>query len=132
VPILRLHYFPTGMLGLGPTALAANFMAGMAGNMTAFNTVCTHDIYEPYIRPNQTDQHYLQVRRFATVFGVVFSILGADLAARFKNIWAFVENGACGKWDRKARRLGLHRHTRSRGVTESCDTDMKNYNRLVS
>jgi len=119
------------MLGLGPTALAASFMADMPGNVTAFNPMCTH-IYEPYIRPNQTDQPYLQVGRFATVFGVVFSILGADLTARFKNIWAFVENGACGKWDQMARRLGLHRHTRCRGVTESCDIDMKNYNRLVS
>jgi Na+/proline symporter len=69
------------MLGSGFTALPATLMACMAGNVTVFNTVCTHDIQEPYIQPNQTDQHYMQVGRFATVFGVVFSILSAYLAS---------------------------------------------------
>ena len=50
IPELLLHYFPTGMLGLGLTALLASFMSGMAGNVTAFNTVWTYDIYQAYIR----------------------------------------------------------------------------------
>jgi len=70
VPNLLLRYFPTGILGLGLTALLASFMSGMAGNVTAFNTVWTHDIYEPYIRPNAGDAHYLMMGRMATILGL--------------------------------------------------------------
>src|SRR5678816_2312580 len=59
-------------LGLGLTALLASFMSGMAGNVTAFNTVWTFDIYQSYIRPHQSDAHYLWVGRMATVFGVLW------------------------------------------------------------
>jgi SSS family solute:Na+ symporter len=86
VPNLLLHYFPTGILGLGLTALLASFMSGMAGNVTAFNTVWTHDIYEPYIRPNAGDAHYLMMGRMATVFGIALSIVAAYMATRFNNI----------------------------------------------
>src|SRR5712671_1668820 len=86
VPNLLLRYFPTGILGLGLTALRASFMSGMAGNVTAFNTVWTHDIYEPYIRPHASDSHYLMMGRLATVFGIALSIAGAYLATRFHNI----------------------------------------------
>jgi solute:Na+ symporter, SSS family len=86
VPNLLLHYFPTGLLGLGLTALLASFMSGMAGNVTAFNAVWTHDIYEPYIRPNASDTHYLMIGRVSTVFGIAFSIVAAYLATRFNNI----------------------------------------------
>src|SRR5579862_3096383 len=86
VPNLLLRYFPTGLLGLGLTALLASFMSGMAGNVTAFNTVWTHDIYEPYIRPGASDAHYLMMGRVATIFGIVLSIAGAYLATRFNNI----------------------------------------------
>ena len=53
IPQMLLHYFPTGMLGLGLTALLASFMSGMAGNVTAFNTVWTYDIYKAYIHPRR-------------------------------------------------------------------------------
>ncbi len=86
VPNLLLHYFPTGLLGLGLTALLASFMSGMAGNVTAFNAVWTHDIYEPYIRPNASDTHYLMMGRVSTVFGIALSIFAAYLATRFNNI----------------------------------------------
>ena len=86
VPNLLLHYFPTGILGLGLTALLASFMSGMAGNVTAFNTVWTHDIYEPYLRPNASDAHYLMMGRMATVFGIAMSVAAAYLATRFNNI----------------------------------------------
>jgi SSS family solute:Na+ symporter len=86
VPSMLLHYFPAGMLGLGLTALLASFMSGMAGNVTAFNTVWTYDIYQSYIRPGATDQHYLWMGRAATVFGIAFSIGAAYIANRFNNI----------------------------------------------
>ena len=70
----------------GLTALLASFMSGMAGNVTAFNTVWTHDIYEPYLRPNAGDAHYLMMGRMATVFGIAMSVAAAYLATRFNNI----------------------------------------------
>src|SRR6185503_5792059 len=58
-PMLLIRLFPTGMLGLGLTALLASFMSGMAGNVTAFNTVWTYDIYQAHIRKGASDAHYL-------------------------------------------------------------------------
>jgi SSS family solute:Na+ symporter len=86
IPNMLLHYFPTGLLGLGLTALLASFMSGMAGNVTAFNTVWTYDIYQSYIRPNATDEHYLWMGRVATVFGIAISMVAAYAATRFNNI----------------------------------------------
>jgi len=86
VPTLLLRYFPTGMLGLGLTALLASFMSGMAGNVTAFNTVWTYDIYQAYMRPQASDAHYLRVGRMATVFGIAASVVTAYVAAQFNNI----------------------------------------------
>src|SRR5689334_1426335 len=76
-PNMLLHYFPTGILGLGLTALLASFMSGMAGNVTAFNTVWTYDIYQSYIRKHESDEHYLWMGRAATVGGILLSIGGA-------------------------------------------------------
>jgi SSS family solute:Na+ symporter len=86
VPALLLRYFPSGMLGLGLTALLASFMSGMAGNVTAFNTVWTYDIYQAHVRPNATDEHYLRVGRITTVVGIAASVFAAYLAAQFNNI----------------------------------------------
>ena len=86
IPNLLLHYFPTGMLGLGLTALLASFMSGMAGNVTAFNTVWTFDIYQAHIRPHASDRHYLRMGHFATFFGTAISIAAAYLATQFNNI----------------------------------------------
>jgi SSS family solute:Na+ symporter len=86
VPALLLHYFPTGILGLGLTALLASFMSGMAGNVTAFNTVWTYDIYQAYIHKNGTDAHYLWMGRMATVGGVLLSIGAAYAVTSFNNI----------------------------------------------
>src|SRR6476620_10669669 len=85
-PSMLLHYFPNGMLGLGLTALLASFMSGMAGNVTAFNTVWTYDIYQSYIRRGASDAHYLWVGRVATVGGVLLSIGAAYVARSFNNI----------------------------------------------
>jgi SSS family solute:Na+ symporter len=74
------------MLGLGLTALMASFMSGMAGNVTAFNTVFTYDIYQTYIAPKRSDAHYLWVGRVTTVVGILVSIGAAYLTASFNNI----------------------------------------------
>ncbi len=85
------HYYPSGILGLGLTALLASFMSGMAGNVSAFNTVWTYDIYQSYIKPGQDDDHYLKVGKVATIFGVVLSIGAAYLAKQFGNIMDFLQ-----------------------------------------
>jgi len=86
IPAMLARYYPTGLLGIGFTALMASFMSGMAGNVTAFNTVWTYDIYQSYIAPKRSDAHYLWMGRFATVFGIVLSIGAAFLASKFNNI----------------------------------------------
>jgi len=86
VPVMLAHYLPSGLLGLGLTALMASFMSGMAGNVTAFNTVWTYDIYQSYIKPGQSDAHYLRVGHGATVFGILASVAAAYAATRFNNI----------------------------------------------
>ena len=83
---LMAQFYPAGMLGVGLTGLMASFMSGMAGNVTAFNTVFTYDIYQSYIRPNAPDRHYLHVGRFTTVAGVALSIGTAYLAQHYNNI----------------------------------------------
>lgn len=85
-PNMLLHYFPTGILGLGLTALLASFMSGMAGNVTAFNTVFTYDLYQSYIHKGASDRHYLMVGRWATVGGILLSIGTAYAAISFNNI----------------------------------------------
>src|SRR5262249_53480414 len=66
--------------------LMASFMSGMAGNVTAFNTVFTYDLYQTYIKPGQPDHHYLTVGRITTVVGVVLSIATAYLAQQYNSI----------------------------------------------
>ncbi len=91
IPVLLIHYFPTGMLGLGLTALMASFMSGMAGNVTAFNTVWTYDIYQSYINSNKSDKHYLRVAQLTTIFGVLVSIAAAYMARMFNNVMDFLQ-----------------------------------------
>jgi solute:Na+ symporter, SSS family len=86
MPMLLGHYFPHGLLGLGLTALFASFMSGMAGNVTAFNTVWTYDIYQAYVRSGASDRHYLNMGRIATVVGICLSVAAAYVANRFNNI----------------------------------------------
>ncbi|TAK31619.1 MAG: Na+/galactose cotransporter [Saprospiraceae bacterium] len=91
LPSLIAHYYPEGLLGVGLTALLASFMSGMAGNVTAFNTVWTFDIYQPYIRKSASDRHYLIVGKVTTIVGVLASIGVAYLAASFNNINDFLQ-----------------------------------------
>jgi len=94
--MLLKQYLPAGVLGLGITALLASFMSGMAGNVSAFNTVWTYDIYQSYIRPatgnkEADDHHYLKVGRMATIVGVLVSIAAAYIASKFGNIMDFLQ-----------------------------------------
>jgi SSS family solute:Na+ symporter len=91
VPMLLQRFLPAGVLGLGLTALMASFMSGMAGNVTAFNTVFTYDIYQSYIVPGKSDNHYLTVGRITTIVGVAVSILTAYVAAMFNNVMDFLQ-----------------------------------------
>lgn len=91
LPLLLAHYYPPGMLGVGITALLASFMSGMAGNVTAFNTVWTYDIYQSYIRRQAADSHYFTMGRIATVGGVALSIGAAYLALQFSNIMDYLQ-----------------------------------------
>lgn len=86
VPLMLQHFFPTGLLGVGLTALMASFMSGMAGNVTAFNTVWTYDIYQGHIRPQASDSELLMVGRATTVVGILISMGAAYVAAQFNNL----------------------------------------------
>ena len=88
---LMAQFYPSGMLGLGLTALMASFMSGMAGNVTAFNTVWTYDLYQGHIRKHAPDSHYLWVGRLTTVVGVALSVGTAYLATHFNNIMDFLQ-----------------------------------------
>jgi len=85
-PTMLAQFYPAGMLGVGITALMASFMSGMAGNVTAFNTVWTYDIYETHIRPGAGDAHYLRVGRVTTVIGILVSLGAAYVATIYNNI----------------------------------------------
>ncbi|MCK5135810.1 MAG: sodium:solute symporter family protein [Bacteroidales bacterium] len=91
IPVMLMKYMPVGVLGLGLTALMASFMSGMAGNVSAFNTVFTYDIYQSYINRNKPDQHYLKVGKWTTVVGVLVSILTAYVARSFNNVMDFLQ-----------------------------------------
>jgi SSS family solute:Na+ symporter len=86
LPSLLGQFYPSGLLGVGLTALMASFMSGMAGNVTAFNSVWTYDIYQAYINKNASDRHYLYVGKLTTVVGILVSIFTAYLARSFNNI----------------------------------------------
>ncbi|HET7638571.1 MAG TPA: sodium:solute symporter family protein [Ktedonobacteraceae bacterium] len=91
IPFAMVHYFPSGLLGLGLTALLAAFMSGMAGNVTAFNTVWTYDLYRSYIKRDAPDTHYLWMGRVVTVVGILLSVGAAYLAQGFNSIMDYVQ-----------------------------------------
>jgi SSS family solute:Na+ symporter len=85
------RYCPSGLLGLALTALLASFMSGMAGNVTAFNTVWTYDLYQAYLAPKRSDSHYLWMGRVVTVVGIVLSVACAYFASNFSNAMDVVQ-----------------------------------------
>jgi len=91
LPLMLARYCGPGLLGLGITALIAGFMSGMAGNVTAFTTVWTYDIYRPLINSKGSDGHYVSMGRWTTVIGVLISIGTAYLVMQFASIMDYVQ-----------------------------------------
>jgi solute:Na+ symporter, SSS family len=91
IKLLIRDILPNGMLGVAITGLAASFMAGMAANISAFNTVFTYDIWQSYIRKDKPDGYYLKVGRVITVIGVVLAIGTAFIAAGYENIMTYLQ-----------------------------------------
>jgi len=91
LPLLLGKLYPTGMLGVGLTAMLASFMSGMAGNVTAFNTVWTYDLYQSYIAKDKSDKHYLWMGRLATAAGIIISIGTAYLVMGFRSIMDYMQ-----------------------------------------
>ncbi|MBI5396746.1 MAG: sodium:solute symporter family protein [Verrucomicrobia bacterium] len=84
-------YCPSGLLGLALTGLLASFMSGMAGNVTAFNTVWTYDLYQAYIAKNKSDAHYMRMGHAITVVGILLSIVCAYLVSRWSNAMDIIQ-----------------------------------------
>jgi solute:Na+ symporter, SSS family len=91
LPLMLARYCGPGLLGLGVTALVAGFMAGMAGNVSAFATVWTYDIYRPFIRKTAPDRHYVSMGRWCTMIGLVISIGTAYLVMGFASMMDYVQ-----------------------------------------
>src|SRR6202048_356616 len=91
LPLMLARYCGPGLLGLGITALIAGFMSGMAGNVSAFTTVWTYDIYRPLINSKGTDHHYVSMGRWCTVLGVLISVGTAHLVMSFASIMDYVQ-----------------------------------------
>lgn len=91
LPLMMVRYMGPGLLGLGITALIAGFMSGMAGNVSAFSTVWTYDIYRPLIHKTGTDSHYVLVGRLSIVIGVIVSIVAAYVVQQFHGIMDYVQ-----------------------------------------
>ena len=91
LPLMLARYCGPGLLGLGITALVAGFMAGMAGNVSAFATVWTYDIYRPYLNKTAADQHYVSMGRWCTIIGLFISIGTAYFVMRFASIMDYVQ-----------------------------------------
>ncbi|MCE0522918.1 MAG: sodium:solute symporter family protein [Methylacidiphilales bacterium] len=90
LPLMLARYCGPGLLGLGVTALIAGFMSGMAGNVTAFSTVWTYDIYKPF-KPDATDSHYVAVGRWSTIVGIVISMAAAYIVPHFQSIMDYAQ-----------------------------------------
>ena len=91
LPLLMGKYLGPGLLGLGITAMIAGFMSGMAGNVSAFATVWTYDVYRPLLVKNASDHHYLNVGRWCSILGVLLSIATAYSLFFFSNILDYLQ-----------------------------------------
>lgn len=91
LPLLIARYYPSGLIGLGITALLAGFMAGQAGNISAFNTVWTYDIYRSVINKKASDSHLLWMGRASTIVGIIISLGTAYWAKSFPSIMDYMQ-----------------------------------------
>ncbi|MFI6071091.1 sodium:solute symporter family protein [Actinoplanes sp. NPDC051343] len=91
IPLLMRDLLPNGVLGVAVTGLLASFMAGMAANVSGFNTVFTYDIWQSYVRKDRSDDYYLRVGRIATIIGVLIGIGTAFIASGYSNIQNYIQ-----------------------------------------
>jgi SSS family solute:Na+ symporter len=91
IPLLMNEYLPNGMLGIALAGLLAAFMAGVAANVSAFNTVVTYDLWQDYVKPDQSDEYYIGFGRIATVVGIGVGILTALIASGYQNIMDYIQ-----------------------------------------
>jgi SSS family solute:Na+ symporter len=91
LPLMMVRYMGPGLLGLGITALIAGFMSGMAGNVSAFSTVWTYDIYKPLINKQGSDSHYVLVGRISILAGVIVSVGAGYLVQHAHGIMDYVQ-----------------------------------------
>jgi SSS family solute:Na+ symporter len=91
IPLLMNKYLPNGMLGLALTGLMASFMAGVAANVSAFNTVVTTDIVEPYLIRDRPDDYYVRMGRIVTIGGILVSISTALIASTYSNLMNYIQ-----------------------------------------
>jgi SSS family solute:Na+ symporter len=91
LPLMMVRYLGPGLLGLGITALIAGFMSGMAGNVSAFSTVWTYDIYGAYINKKASDSHYVLMGRWSTIIGMIISVATAYLVRNSASIMDYVQ-----------------------------------------
>ncbi|MBW8749189.1 MAG: Na+/galactose cotransporter, partial [Acidobacteria bacterium] len=91
LPLMLVRYCGPGLLGLGITALVAGFMSGMAGNVSAFSTVWTYDLYGAFMKKDAPDKHYVMVGRASTVVGMLLSVATAYLVMNAASIMDYVQ-----------------------------------------
>jgi solute:Na+ symporter, SSS family len=91
IPQLIERFLPSGVVGVALTGLLAAFMAGMAANVSGFNTVFTYDIWKPYIAKARSDRYYLTSGRIATVVGIALSVGTAFIASGYSNIQNYIQ-----------------------------------------
>lgn len=91
IPLLMNEYLPNGMLGVALTGLMASFMAGVAANVSAFNTVVTTDLVEPYLKRGKADEWYVSFGRYATIAGIAVSVLTALIASTYDNLMNYLQ-----------------------------------------
>jgi solute:Na+ symporter, SSS family len=91
IPLLMNEYLPNGMLGIALAGLLAAFMAGVAANVSAFNTVVTYDLWQDYVKRDQSDEYYVRFGRIATVVGIGVGILTALIASGYQNIMDYIQ-----------------------------------------
>jgi solute:Na+ symporter, SSS family len=91
IPLMINEFLPNGMLGMALAGLLAAFMAGVAANVSAFNTVVTYDLWEPYVKSGESDEYYVRFGRIATVTGILVGILTALIASGYTNIMDYIQ-----------------------------------------
>jgi SSS family solute:Na+ symporter len=91
IPLVMNRYLPNGMMGVALAGLIAAFMAGVAANVSAFNTVVTYDLWEPYVKPGQSDEYYIRFGRIATIGGILVGIGTALIASGYSNIMDYIQ-----------------------------------------